>query len=175
MNLGADLVDKISNYEIEVHKGDSDLVVSSGNKIKIYSPSSVTKFIYNILYSAISSVLEGDHKKDVLSLGLFYMCKNYVYEDYTDLKTNGPPVLINADKLLVPSTIIREIIEPLVGKINKKYLFFFPCNDVDSCKIINNYEELFRMYNIDRNIIPYGDYPIILVNCKISNIFSLEG
>jgi hypothetical protein len=107
--------------------------------------------------------------RDKLGLGLLQMCKEYVYADFTLQQFGGPPVAIDFDKLPVPSFILRELVEPIVGKLEYYPVFFIPCSFTDVCRTIDSLDSLTSQYDLPRASVGYNDFPLILCNSKVHN------
>ncbi len=161
---------QVLEHDIEIsNNGEPDSLVDRGNSILVHNPTSVTRFLFNVLYMALSKFIREDIYRDKLGLGLLFMCKEYVYSDFEPEETRGPPVLIDFNKLPVPAFIIKKIIEPIVGTINTCPLFFAPCKFTDACREINSADQLTKQYNLPRTAVGYGDFPLVLCNTNIHN------
>jgi len=154
---------------VEVYQsGEPDSVVVSGESIKIYHPTSIVKTIYNLISNSAFSEHPDGETKDIYNMALIYMCHEYVYKGEDRQKHTGPPVLISADKCHVPSVIIREVIEPLIGHIDLRPMFCMNCNFTDAARIIENSDSMAKTYGFSQNVVGFHDYPFILMNCKIN-------
>jgi len=161
---------EILNTQVEVHStGEPDATVDRGNKIIITNPSSVTRFLYHMLYATLSKIAHTDVHRDKLGLGLLYMCRNYVYADFEPKEFKGPPVLIDFNKIHVVSVILHELLEPIVGKVETRPIFFVPCKFTDVCRLVENYERIADVYNLPRFAINQSDFPVFLVNTNVHN------
>lgn len=169
INLKSELVDEVLNYEIEVKSGEPDTVFDRGDTLIVNSPSSLTRFLFNVLYTSLSKFVQKDVYKDKLGLGLLYMCKDYVYADYEPRVLNGPPVLVDFQKMSVPYYIIKEIVEPIVGTIDLQPVFFIKCKFTDTCRIVKSSENLSKQYDLPRMSVNNSDFPLILCNAAIQN------
>lgn len=165
-SIVADLLERT----VEIHfTGEADTLIDRGNKLVYYNPSSVTKFIFGILYKLLATQSGSPIIKDKLALGLFQMCKEYVYADFEPEEFEGPPAIISLNKLAIPSVIIHELIEPLTGNVKDTLLFFNECNFTDACRVIRGVDQLQRQYNLKKLPVGPDDFPMVLVNCGIHN------
>ena len=170
ISLDPSVVSEILECNLEVHQdGEPDTVIDRGHTLVYYHPSSITKFLFTVLYTLLSKNLGSDIYKDKLGLALLGMCKDYVYADYDPQEFSGPPVLVSYNKLPVPQFILSELIEPLMGKINRLPVFFVPCRLTDTTRIIEKQDKLGKHYNLPKGSIAYSDFPLVLVNCNIYN------
>ncbi len=173
VDLDANLIQNILEQEIEVRRdGEADTIDYKDGKIVASNPSSITRFIFNILYSTLTKYAmqdSGGIHQDKLGLGLLFMCKQYVYTDFSPKDLTGPPVLVNFNKLPVPSFIVRELVEPIVGKISDCPILFMPCKFTDVIRPIDSLDHLISQYNLSEVGIGYDDFPLLLSNCKIYN------
>jgi hypothetical protein len=156
----------VLDKKIDIQSGETDSVVVRDGSISYCSPSSITMFLFTLLYNILSPRAINGTTRDMLGLGLLQMCHEYIYND-GKLKADRPPVVVSMDKLPIPSIIIREIVEPIVGKINVCQILFSPCNFTDAARIIDSSSQLsseYDNYRLRRDL-----FPVILVNDKIDN------
>jgi len=164
------IVTQILEYGIEISNyGEPDSLVDRSDSILVRNPTSVTRFLFNVLYTTLSKYIRKDVHKDKLGLGLLFMCKNYVYSEFNTKESKGPPVLIRFSKLPVPAFIIKKIVEPIVGTINTYSLLFMPCKFTDVCREIKSADQIIKQYNLPRTAIESSDFPFILCNMNIHN------
>jgi len=149
--------------------GDPDIVSLEENQLVYQNPSSVTMFIFHILYKLLDKGSSDPYNRDKLGLGLLHWCRNYTYADYDTSEFPGPPVIVDFDKLPIPSMIIREIVEPIVGNIKVSKVLFMPCKFTDSCRIVESVDQLESEYNLSKMGGGYHDFPLVLCNCDIHN------
>jgi len=169
VSLDRSLIASILETNIEIHtEGPVDYLEKKDGLLVFSNPSSVTRFLFHILYSVLSGHITNNIQKDKAALGLLFACKNYVYSDFDTKQHSGPPVLIKYNKLPVPFFIIKEIIEPIVGKIDELSVLFSPCKFTDSARVIKTQQLLKEQYNVPTSF-PYNDFPLVLVNCDIHN------
>lgn len=170
IDIPDDYLESTLEHSIEISdEGEPDTVIDRGNVILLQNPSSLTRFLFNMLYSTLSKRVNNAYQKDKLGLGLLMRCKEYVYADYRPKNTGGPPVLINFCKLPIPSFIIKEIIEPVIGKIHVPSVFFVDCKFTDACRIIERQESLEKQYKFPYQTVGFHDYPILLCNRSLFN------
>lgn len=157
------------NTSIEIRPdGEPDSVIDRTSSLIINNPSSLSKFLFNVIYSILSRD-KSPQEKDIISIALIHTCNNYVYADYNPTDLTGPPVLISPDKLPVSAFIIRELVEPITGSIKCLPVFFVPCNFTDPCRIIEKQEYLEKEYRLPKNSVNFGKFPVIVANCAIHN------
>jgi hypothetical protein len=169
IDLDADQTSSLLDYDIEVHsEGEADTVVLRHNTLVYYNPSSVTKFIYNVLYRLLAQFASG-FGQDKLALGLFYAVKDYTYADFEPKELSGPPVYVTFGKVPVPAFIVHELIEPLVGQIQERGVLYMPCRFTDACRIIESPSKLQKIYNLPNVELSSNDFPLLMVNCNIHN------
>jgi len=163
-----------TDFDVSVLWDDKDDTVSrSGRNIEIHSPKSITKTIFNIASQVVEDKIKNPHKKDLFSLILHQTVHDYVYKD-GDECDDRPSVLISGSKIIVPTLVIREIIEPLIDQtIDIIPLLFVRCPVTDSCRIVHSYMEIEYLDTISSAAIPHTHYPFILVNEAINNKASL--
>ena len=170
IDLDSEQVLALLDYEIEVNlAGEADTIVLRENKIIYQNPSSITKFLFNILYRLLARLTRG-YGQDKLALGLFYEVQNYVYADFDSKDSQGPPVFLSFDKLSAPAFIVHELIEPLVGNIADHGVLYMPCRFTDVCKITESKSRLQKIYNLPQIELGPDDFPLLLVNCSVHNI-----
>ena len=168
-NLADEIIFSILNTDIEItHSGEPDQVIDRSNKIVISNPTSITKFLYNVLYTLLSRHVFDPFQKDKLALGLSFVCYDYCHFDETK-EGREIPVLIDSEKLLVVSSIIKEIIEPMVGKIEMCPTLFIKCHFTNSCRIVDNFNRLVDQYGMKKESISQNKFPIVVCNTAISN------
>lgn len=169
VQLDRNIVSCILETEIEINtEGPRDYLEKIENRIVYSNPSSVTRFLFHLLYSVLSEHIIDNFQKDKAALGLLFTCKEYVYTDFDTKNHSGPPVLIKYNKLPVPFFVIKEIIEPIVGRIDDLCILFSPCTFTDSARIIETQQSLKDQYNVP-TLFPHNDFPLILSNCEVHN------
>lgn len=170
IDLHPSKIREILDRDIEVRlDGEPDTVTDRENVLIIHNPSSLTRFIFNVLYTTLSKYIVKDIYRDKLGLGLLYMCKNYVYADFDPKDAEGPPVLVDFNKVPVPAFVIHELIEPIIGTIETRPIFFIPCKFTDTCREIKSADHLAKQYNLPRTAVNYSDFPVLLCNCNVYN------
>jgi len=171
VDLSRDIVKQILELDVEVRlDGEADSVVVRNKQIIVSNPSSVTRFLFAVLYSALSDhVVDDAIYKDKLGLCLLHMCKEYVYSDFDLQPSNSIPVLVDFHKLTVPSFILTELVEPIVGKLEYHPVFFMPCRFTDVCRPIDSLNSLTSQYDLPNNAIGYGSFPVVVCNTQIHN------
>lgn len=168
IDLQPDLDQKVLSCPIEMADGEADSVSFQEDKIVYSNPSSVTRFLFHTIYTALAQSIDLPIQRDKFALGLLHMCKSYVYAADPE-KRKGPPIVLDFDKMSVPSFIIRELAEPLVGNIKKPLVFFTPCRFTDSCRPIDSLRNLEKQYNCPRQRLRQQDFPLLISNCSIHN------
>lgn len=166
IDLEADEVQSLLDYDIELHlNGEADAVIVRENRIIYHNPSSITRFIYKVLYHILAPHAD-DIGKDKLALGLLYMVRDYMYSDFGPKDIQGPPVLMSFDKL-TPAFIVHEVVEPLIGSIPEHQVLFRKCRFTDACRIVSSKSKLDDVYGKSE----FGslDFPLLLVNCDVQN------
>ena len=170
IDLDRNLVNNLLDYNIEIRRsGPADSVVEKNDTLIYSNPSSLTRFLFESLYALLSRYVKSDILKDKLGLGLLYQCRDYVYSDFEPMEFTGPPVLLGFNKLPVPSFIIHELIEPLVGKIDTRPVFFLPSKYLDVCTIVHSQAELSRRFDVPTQSVSASDFPIIACNAAVYN------
>jgi hypothetical protein len=173
LDLQPDLVASLLNYDIEVHNdGEPDATVLRNDKIIYSNPSSITKFLYLILYRLLSQFAKGIGQ-DKLALGLLYMVRDYVYADF-DEPMNIPPLCISFDKVSVPSMIVHEIIEPLLGHIPSSSILYVKNSFIDTCKTVTTQPALQKQFNLAQGELQNNDFPLVAVNRSVHNSAAQE-
>lgn len=163
-------VTDILETDIEViSDGSPDTVTTKPGKITYTNPSSITKFLFNVLYNSLSPKLSSEIHKDKLGLALLQSCKNYVYADYDPVEFSGPPLLVSLDKIPVVRFALSEIIEPLAGVADKLPVFYSPCHFTDVCRIEDSRDKLAKQYRISPQAVGFSDFPIVLTNSFVYN------
>lgn len=162
---------KLLDIEIEVrHDGEPDTAVFKGSKLVISQPSSPTRFLFKLLYSIIKNHVNNGFQQDKLSLGLLFACKDYTYSDYDVLCCDDkPPVLVSFNKLPVPSVIVENLIEPLVGPIKRMPVMFMRSNFVDVCEVSHSAEKFAKRFRQPFKSVSFQDYPFLVLNNAIHN------
>lgn len=170
IDLPTESVTDILDMTVEIsHMGEPDNIVVRENRILYSNPSSPMKFLFTVLYGALSPRLVNEKFKDKLGIALLGMCKDHVYADFDRAPVNGPPVLISFEKLDVAQFVLSEIIEPLVGRVDRMPVFFMPCQYTDICRVIGSRDQLSKEYDLRYSVLPSTDYPIVLTNFNIYN------
>lgn len=170
LDLPPDITQKLIAYQVEIAPyGEPNTVVCRDSSITIHNPSSVLHFLFHTIFGLLQKYVHKDIYKDKLGLGLFHMCKQYVYADFDIRKENYPPVLIGFSKIPIPTFIIKNIIEPIYGNISLPNVFNVPCKFTDTCRIIKSAEQLSSQYQMPRTSIPYDQFPVILQNTSVHN------
>ncbi len=173
INLPDELSRKILDTEVELqHLGEPDSVTVRDGHITIRQPSSIVRFLYNVLYHVLKPYSSTAFGQDNLSLGLLHACMEYVYNDEPSQSVNAlkPPVVMSFDKMSVASVIIEDFIEPLTGHVSLLPVFFLECNFVDACSVIKSSSELCKKHVFSYSSVSCIDkYPILVVNRAIQN------
>ena len=171
VDLG-DRAKELLSYEIEInHMGEPDTVVQKTNKLVYNNPSSITKFLFTSIYHLLPKFTNINFNRETTGLAFLYKCRDYTYKNYEmHQHLDSPPLLVSFDKLSIPSFIIHEFVEPLVGKIKTHPVLYIPSNHIDTCKIVYDVEELVKEYNINARDLSFHDYPLLTCNTKIHNI-----
>ena len=158
------------NIEVEVRDdGEPDTAVSRGNTIIMNQPSSVTRFLFNVLYHLMRDYVNEGIYRDKLSLILLYACKDYVYSDYDPAKAESVPVLVSFKKLALPLMILEDLVEPLAGKSKTMPLMFIGSNALDVCEVITDSYKFSKKYKLPLQAVSTHDYPFLVVNTNIHN------
>jgi len=172
MDINPSLAAQLLDIQVTIrHDGEPDMAVLHDNTLIINQPSSPTRFLFQILYTIIKNHVKSEFHQDKLSLGLLYACKDYTYTDYDThkYKSGDPPVLVSFSKLMVPSTIIETLIEPLVGKVSPRCVMFMQSNFVDACEVARSSEKFAKRFRCPFKAVSFHDYPFFVVNSQIHN------
>jgi len=170
VQLNPDLVSSLLNTEINVNStGNPDSIKLKNGKITISQPSSISKFIFSVLYSLLSKEIRNSEHKDRLSLGLSCACKDYIMSNFKQQYSKHPSVIVSPDKLPLMSVLIRDIVEPLAGKATVPSILFTETSFLDTAKIITTEDEFSREFHIPHRSISIHDYPFIVVNTSVRN------
>lgn len=168
IDLDNHLAQNVLSKTVEISSiGEPNTIIARDDGILYQQPSSITHFLFYTLYYVLSQCITSKVQKDKLSIGLVHITKEYVYHDFEPVEFVGPPVLIDLDKLAVPSLIIHEILEPLIGRIETRPILFARSNYLDAAKIVKGDEDL-DGYNLGQEISRH-DYPFIFVNASLYN------
>ncbi len=171
VNIPTSIVEPVLNQEIEIKTdGEADSVSARGNTLIYSNPSSVTRFLFTTIYSVLSKHIDRGEHKDKLSLGLLHMCKNYVYADFNTQEFKSPPVIADFNKFHVPSFIIRELVEPIVGRLSDYNVICMNCNFTDTCRTIDDIQHLQKTYGLKNGDLTIHDLPMILSNLSVHNV-----
>lgn len=174
LDLSDDQIFQALNTEIDIiSTGEPDTTVIRNNTVVVNNPSSIVKFLVEVLYRTLSAFISNPFMKDKLSLSLNLMCSDYVYNEPNN-KISGPPVMVSVHKIITPFSILSEIIEPVVKKIRKFPVFYYPCNFTDTCRPINNLAELKKYYSLTNLSFLEDNFPVILCNTNIHNSAAKE-
>lgn len=150
-----------------VPAGEPDQVTNSNIRLEIHNPTSITKCIFSVLNSLIHS--DAQTQIDHAILSIMFMCKEYVYADFTHEKRKGPPVLISPYKLPIVKFIVKDVLEPIVKKVELRPILFMPCRFTDTCRWIESEEQLTKQYQFPKYSFGNYDFPILLSNSAIHN------
>lgn len=158
--------------EVEVvvsNMGEPDSVQIKKNKLIVSQPSSITRFLFSVLYHLLKSKAERPTHEDKLSLGLLYACKDYVLNDFENKLFDHPSVILNLNKLPLISILLHEVIEPLVGNITSPLVLFSQSSTVDTARIVETEDQFSQEFGGPRRSISVHDYPFVFVNESIFN------
>jgi len=170
LDLARKTVAEFLDTDIEVYPGgEADTVARSGNSLKFNNPTSVTKFLFNLIYHVAFANEKDDELRDKCSMSLFQACHDYVYEDAEDENLSGPAVISTVDKNSTVDLVVRQLMEPMLGKAQDVKSLFVPCAFVDSCRIVDDPDYVTRMYNLDRKDIAVSGFPILVTNTNVHN------
>jgi len=172
LDIDPRIATKLLDIEVELrHDGEPDTAILKGHKIIVSQPSSVTRFLFNFIYSIVKNYVNVGFQQDKFALGLLFACKDYTYIDYNAFHTKRgqPPVLVSFNKLPVPSTIVDNIIEPLVGPVKRMPVMFVRSNFVDACEVSQSSEKFSKRFRMPFKSVSFHDYPILVANAKIHN------
>jgi hypothetical protein len=159
---------QILETEVEIHSGEPDKAILKGNKLIVTNPSSITKFLFLVLYRLICHHARNGIQQDKLGLGILFACREYTYVDYVE-SHKKLSVLISEEKIAVCDVIINELIEPLVGKIPTMKILYIDSNFVDSCEVVESSEKFSKRFKLPFRSVTFHDYPILVANNTIFN------
>lgn len=168
IDLDPRIVMQILQIEVEIHSGEPDKTALEGNKLIITSPSSITRFLFLVLYNLIRLHARHGIQQDKLGLGLLFACKEYTYASYVE-SHKKQCVLISGEKLPVCDVIIKELIEPLIGKIPSMKILFIDSHFVDACEVSESAEKFSKRFKLPFRAVSFDDYPILVSNSSIYN------
>lgn len=168
IDLNPKIALQILQTEVEVQSGEPDKAILKGNKLVITNPSSITRFLFLVLYRLISHYTRQGIQQDKLGLGLLFACKEYTYIDYVE-SNKRIPVLISEEKIAVCDVVINELIEPLIGKIPRMKVLFADSNFVDACEISESAEKMSKRFKFPFRSVSFRDYPVLIANNSIYN------
>ncbi len=178
VQLRPELVQSLLEVEVVISDmGEPDSVQIKKNKIIVSQPSSITRFLFSVLYNLLNSEAEDPIREDKLSLGLLYACKDYALSDFENQLSSQcysyfkghPSALISLDKMPLVSVLLHEIVEPLVGNAITPSILFSHSPFIDAARIIETEDQFSKELNIPHRSIPFHDYPFIVVNESIQN------
>lgn len=172
LDIDPRLAAKLLNLEVEVrYDGEPDTAVFKGNKLVVSQPSSLVRFLFNVLYSIVKNHVNAGFQQDKFALALLFSCKDYTYTDYDAFHTKRgqPPVLVSFNKLPVPATIIDNIIEPLVGPVKRMPVMFMRSNFIDACEVSQSSEKFSKRFRMPFKSVSFHDYPILVANAACHN------
>jgi hypothetical protein len=151
--------------------GEPDTASFSGNTLVVSQPSSLTRFLFVVLYNLLKNFTNKGIYQDKLSLGLLFACKDYVFGDYRvpEKEKKQPPILLDGEKLTIPHTIITSLIEPLVGKVKIMPVLFIESPMVDACEVAVSAEKFSKRFRMPFRAVSFHEYPIIVANMSIHN------
>lgn len=169
IDINPTIASKLLEFEVIIDYGRTpDTAEIQNNRIIISQPTSLAKFLFIILYTLIKEYVYHGFQQDKLGLGILLACKEYVYSD-----DNHPPdnisIILSFDKLNVPSVVMSDIIEPIIGKIERLPLVFTENSFVDACEIVLDSQKYSKRFNVPFRSISIHDYPFILVNSSLYN------
>ena len=159
---------QVLQTEVEIKSGEPDKAILKGNKLIVTNPSSITRFLFLVLYRLISHYTRQGIQQDKLGLGLLFACKEYTYVDYVE-SHKKQSILISEEKLPVCDMVINEIIEPLVGKIPSLKILYIASNFVDACEVSESAEKFSKRFKLPFRAVSFHDYPILVANSSIYN------
>lgn len=168
IDLDPRLALQILQTEVEIRSGEPDKAVLKGNKLIVTDPSSITRFLFLVLYRLISHHTRQGLQQDKLGLGLLFACKEYTYTDYVE-SHKKQSVLLSGEKLPVCDMVLNEIIKPLVGEIPSLKVLYTASNFVDACEVSESAEKFSRRFKLPFRAVSFHDYPILIANSSIYN------
>lgn len=171
IDIDPSLAANLLNFQVLVKSGEPDKAYVENNTVVVTDPSSLTRFLFNVLYALIKQHVLHGYQQDKLALGLLFACKDYTYSNYASENTRpaNPPVIIDLDKIDVPAIIIRNLAEPLMGKIKKLPVMYMPSRFVDACEIQVDAQKFSQRFDMPFRSVPAHDYPFILANSHLHN------
>jgi len=168
IDLNPKIVLQILQTEVGIRSGEPDKAILNSNKLIITSPSSITRFLFLVLYNLISHHARYGIQQDKLGLGLLFACKEYTYASYVE-SYKKPSVLVSEEKIAVCDMVINELIEPLIGKIPRMKILYIDSNFVDACEISESAEKFSKRFKLPFRSVSFHDYPILVANSSIYN------
>lgn len=169
--LPPEIVYQLLEIEVKIdNMGEPDSVVFNNNKLTVSRPSSLTRFLFVVLYNLLKNQVYARIQQDKLGLGLLYACKDYTYVDYEfNSSKDAPPVLISFKKLHIPYLILKNIVEPVTKKIEFPSTLYAPSHFNDACEIIETQDKFAKRYKYTQTSISPHEYPILIVNSSLYN------
>ena len=173
LDIEQSITDELLNKEIVIQNyGSQDEIVIRSGQIIYTNPSSLLLFLFKTSYTLLCEKITESEQKDKVALVLIQMCKDYLYDEYTEQRTkNCPPLLMSFNKFPVPLFILNTIIEPLLSKkLNRYKILCMPCHFTDVCRTVTSTEVLSKHYsNISKQVFANDDFPLILLNASVYN------
>lgn len=170
LNVGLGLTHKILNQKLAISSsGDANSVNIKDDKIIISSSTSILKFLSNVLYYSIKPYVNSGFQQDKLALSLLYICKNYVYHNYRKGCSGvNISVIIDLNKISSLSILLKDIVEPIIGKSTFPEVLVVHSNTIDACHISYDFLSLSKVLNINKPN-TFIKYPVVILNENIHN------
>lgn len=172
IDLDPKITAQLLQIKVQVQEtGEPDTAHFKGDTLVVSQPSSLTRFLFIVLYQLIKHHARQGLHQDKLSLGLLFACKDYVYSDYQvpEKEQKSPPILLDGEKIPIPGTIITSLVEPLVGKISTLPVLFIEANMVDACEIAVSAEKFSKRFRMPFRAVSFHDYPVLVANSLLYN------
>lgn len=170
INLQKDDVSNDLNTEVYIRKSGTENTVSFiNNVITVNNPVSISSFLFRVLETIINKHIPEASAQNLSNIAILHMCREYVNKNNSSGNKTDIPVFLSFDKLIIPSLIIREIIEPITKKIDVERVLFVPCKCTDVCRIVNDSSHLKSEYGYSASLIHNDNYPLILCNNSVYN------
>lgn len=165
--LPSGAVPTILDKELEmVNEGERNAIIDRGNTVSVSPQDSIVAFLHNLVYQCASPFVADGTKKDAMSLTLLQQVYEYVYKNY-DQDKQPIPVVLSFNKLPLPSFILHDVVEPIVGTLTVPRIVYADCPVTDAARWIESDKDLQTVKNIPDSV--FTGEPLLLVNAGVYN------
>ena len=100
IDLSPEIVRELLEVNIDIRNmGEPDAVTDRASTLIVNKPSSISMFLFRVIYTLLSRKINSPVQRDKMGLGVLHLCRNYAYHDFERREIPGPPVVVDPNKL----------------------------------------------------------------------------